>query len=149
MKRVLFIYSRVEDRIEASGEANKMKMQMSALDEYGIHSDIIYHNRNVNANKILIRLPIYSIYGKPFIQKVCKVVDQYDAIYIRKYVFDGYTYRKSTTNGGMLQIYWIKFYTCCVKNSKEPWKSEKKFLSLWVNLQTKYNSKTHLTNTLT
>ena len=88
MCKVLFVYSRVEPKIEASGEANKMKMQMSALETYNIKTDIFYHNRNIKNNKILIRLPFYNIYGRDFVDQISSIISEYDALYIRKYIFD-------------------------------------------------------------
>lgn len=87
--KTLFIYSRIEKEIEASGEAKKIRMQMTALSEHGIECDIMYHNRYVPNNKILIRIPLYPIYGQKFKRKLVeKLREGYDAIYFRKYIFD-------------------------------------------------------------
>ncbi len=86
---VLYCYTRIEDDIEASGEAKKAKMQVAALEANGVKTQLVYHNRYVKNNKILIRLPFYPIYSNKFINQIIdKMGTDIDVIYIRKYVFD-------------------------------------------------------------
>lgn len=88
--KALFVYTRTEANLESSGEAKKIVMQMDGLRDNGVECELIYHNRLNAFNKVLVRLPMYHIYGNQFIKGICKrVIDgHYSAIYIRRYVFD-------------------------------------------------------------
>ena len=88
--KVLFVYTRTEDMLEVSGEAKKILMQIDALKNNGVDAKIIYHNRVSKVNKILVRIPFYSIYGKPFRKLIEREInaESYDAVYFRKYVID-------------------------------------------------------------
>lgn len=87
--KIIYIYTRIEKSLDISGEAKKAYMQKEALVKHNIQCDFILHNRYRKWNKIFIRLPLYNIYSKKFIDKIIKKTDNsVDAIYIRKYVFD-------------------------------------------------------------
>lgn len=88
MKRALFVYTRNEPDMRVSGEAKKMLMQVDAIKHYGIDCDLIYHNHISRFNKIQIRIPFIPIYNKKFRDDLLSKASNYDAIYIRKYIFD-------------------------------------------------------------
>lgn len=86
--KVLFLYSRNEPDIRVSGEAKKMIMQIDGMKAHGVECDLMYHNRSSIWNKLLIRIPFLPIYSKSFCQEFVSKAMEYDAVYIRKYIFD-------------------------------------------------------------
>jgi len=78
----------MEQNVEASGERKKAIMQVDGLRANGIFADLLFHDRRNKLNKILVRLPIYPIYGFKFQQELVRKVVDYDAVYIRKYIID-------------------------------------------------------------
>lgn len=86
--KAIYVYSRIEEDTESSGEAKKAIMQVKALNENGVDTKLMYHNRYIYGNKILVRLPFYRIYSRRFVTFLLKELKNIDAVYIRKYIID-------------------------------------------------------------
>lgn len=89
--KAVFLYSRIEENLEESGEAKKAIMQVNALSKLGIKSEIIWHDRTSKYNKILVRIPFYKNYSKKLTNQIIKkIVNDREIclLYIRKDIFD-------------------------------------------------------------
>ena len=88
--KIIYLYSRIEKNIKASGEAKKAHMQVNALNQLGIVSEIYIHNQYIPLYKLRIRLPGYKAYNKRFIDDFLLFLKRksIDVVYIRKHLID-------------------------------------------------------------
>ena len=85
----IFVYTQIEQQIEASGEAKKAQMQINAFNALGLKTEIYYNNIYSPYYKIKTRLPFYPLYGRKTIHDVLtNISETTEFVYIRRYYID-------------------------------------------------------------
>ncbi|MBR3342020.1 MAG: glycosyltransferase [Clostridiales bacterium] len=88
--KAVYVYSRIEDNIEASGEAKKAKMQVAALNQLGVETSFYLNDKLISLYKLRIRMPWFKAYSKSFVDEVLNYIrdENIECVYIRKYLID-------------------------------------------------------------